>query len=614
MKQSTLFISFAATAILSVLIGFFTFSPEEAGLYFGKLGYWNILLCFACFSTIILRTFRDRLSNWLCDKKHWPILALAVIATVFLYTREGGGFKITFDEHSISNVARTMHFDRVATLNASSIPDFDETSSIDKRPLLFHFLLATSHDIFGYRIENAFYLNAFLLAVLFLLLHTILAKIYDARAGYISIILICCWPIFEQNASGGGLEITNLVGILTCLLLALLYGEKPTCNARFSSLIIAITLFSHARYESPFFIIPVAATILYYWVKNRRIQITWTSVIAPLFFITYAWQFSFSNANDSLKQLKYDSDGVFSLSYINQNLGHALNFLLSSGPFSLNSLPLAIAGVISFTVITAICITRNKKLAETIKRLHVVQFFALAIIAETILILGFTYGQFDDPIVTRLGMPFILMITCCTALLLSFAIAKKPKSSFAIYALIGACFIYIQPTYSNHRYTTNNATLRCIEWVYDHHKNLPLGNHLYISYVGQDMQLRGVGNINYRRAVLAQGFVKMHKELKTWDDVFVVQSGGIRFTTTQEFEKFIIPSHDISPWYELETIDEISLSPFTFTRISRVQSILPSDDDNIDATKAKEAFLTEPIKVCYEIDPETYDAWLDSIP
>jgi len=248
-------ILFGLSSTSSILVGFFLFDSTGASDNFAKLAYWNILACFGGFVFLVLKAYHKDLTTWISERKNGIVVGIAILASVFLYTREGGGFNITFDEHTISNVAKSLHYDRLAIWRESAILGIDETSIVDKRPILFQFLLASVHDIFGYAIQNAFFLNGFLTVILLVLIQTCTSKLYNYQAGWYAMLLSCCAPILSQNASGGGLETLNLVGILTCFLLALKYAEKPHSTSRLSALLVAVALFSHARYESPFLVV-----------------------------------------------------------------------------------------------------------------------------------------------------------------------------------------------------------------------------------------------------------------------------------------------------------------------------------------------------------------------
>ena len=224
-------------------------------------------------------------------------------------------------------------------------------------------------------------------------------------------------------------------------------------------------------------------------------RVSWTAIVVPLIFIPIAWQQCYTAYHETFNQYKYETDGLFSLSYIPTNLGHAINFLFTSNQFVSNSPLIAAIGVASLVVLTALSLTRFKTWSGKCKGLHTAQIFGAAIILEFILILEFTYGQLDDPIVTRLGLPFLALILICAALSLSMLQAKLPKLKPAIYLWIAICFVYALPLYSNHLYTKNNKILDSMEWIMAHHERLPTGNYLYISRFPQEMSLHRIGSI-----------------------------------------------------------------------------------------------------------------------
>lgn len=604
---------FIAIAIVSVIVGFLIYEPLEAGKRFSSFAYWNIIVCFGWFCFQIARTYWKDLHHWSQSRTNRLTIAIVIIAAVFLYTREGGGFKITFDEHTISNAARSLHLDRDAVLRESALPGIDRSSNIDKRPILFQFLVATAHDITGYSVSNAFYINGFLTAIFLLLLYTCVSLLFDSRSGWISIALACSTPIICQNSSSAGLEMTNLVGILTCLLLAIRYTERPESLDRFSSLIIGVALFSHARYESPFLLVPVLLVVAINWMRLRKMQISWPAAVTPLFFIPIAWQHVYVNSRLDFKQLRTGSDEFFSLDYMSNNLGHAANFFFMPDRFAATAPLVSAIGIASLVALVALVATRGRDWAKEKKTLFVGYVFGFSLLAEFLLILGFSYGQLDNPIVTRLGMPFIALTILCSGIMLSLFIRIKPQFRFPIYSLIGLCFLLAIPKYSNHLYTSNNMILKRIDWIVDRHEKLPMGNYLYIGYLSQEFELRGVGNMRIKRAISNLGSLAMHQTLDTFDEIFVVQTLGLNFNEGVR-ETFLLPGNDLGPWFELETIDEVSMLPMNMTRLSRVVGIHASIEGLENEEELREKLLTTKAELINNISQESYDIWFDSLP
>lgn len=611
--KSLKWLIFGILAAFSLFIGFFYFDPSEAGQKFSVFGYWNILALFILFCGVIAKTYLSSTRIWFAHRPNWVVVAIVVAATIFLYSREGGGFKITFDEYTISNVSKSLHYDRLAVFRESSIPKIDDTSSVDKRPLLFPFLVASAHDLFGYSLSNPFYLNGLLTAVFLLLLYICAKKLYDSRAGWLATALVCSTPIISQNSSGGGLEIANLVGIFSCLLLALKYSEKPESISRFSSLIVAVALFSHARYESPFLVVPVIIVILINWIRTRSMQISWAAAIVPVFFIPIAWQHVYVNSRPDFKQLANESDAFFSFDYVAYNFGHAINFLFIPDKFVASAPIVAAVGAAGLITIIVLNVTRGKGWAKTRPSLFAAQVFGLSILGEFLLILGFSYGQIDNPMVTRLGLPFYILMDVCAALSLAILATVLPKSRPAVYCTVAICFFLAIQKFSNHLYTSNNMILKRVDWVMDWHNRLPKGNYLYVSHLSQVFELHDIGNINIKRAISNLGSLEMHMDLKTFDEIYVVQFFGQTYSDNTSKE-YPLSGNDLGPWFELETVDEVSMLPMNFTRLSRVKSIRSSIDSEKGEDEIRGELLSSKNELINEISQDSYRVWRKTIP
>ena len=92
-KKSFIWSLFAVSSALSIFVGFFLFEPAEAGEMFGQTGYWFILATAILFACLVAKNYGSNICSWFLDKKQWPVIAFAFVATIFLYTREGGDSK-----------------------------------------------------------------------------------------------------------------------------------------------------------------------------------------------------------------------------------------------------------------------------------------------------------------------------------------------------------------------------------------------------------------------------------------------------------------------------------------------------------------------------------------
>jgi len=75
-----------------------------------------------------------------------------------------------------------------------------------------------------------------------------------------------------------------------------------------------------------------------------------------------------------------------------------------------------------------------------------------------------------------------------------------------------------------------------------------------------------------------------------------------------------LPGHDPGPWFELETITEVSTTPLHITRLSKVTKIIPDLDDETMDKEIREKLLQSELSYMNPIDPEAYSIWLNSLP
>src|SRR5690606_27299935 len=135
---------------------------------------------------------------------------------------------------------------------------------LDKRPLLFPFLVATLHDLTGYRPENSFIFNAILTPVLFGLLYLVARGVSGVGGGVSAVLLFATIPLVTQTIAGGGFEALNLVMILVVTHLGMRYAAEPS-SSRLCAFCLSGVLLAQVRYESVLFVVPVAMAIGYVW-------------------------------------------------------------------------------------------------------------------------------------------------------------------------------------------------------------------------------------------------------------------------------------------------------------------------------------------------------------
>lgn len=215
-----------------------------------------------------------------------PGLVAAALATAVVFTAVPPAMRWQFDETALVGTSRCMHLERRAMLATQSLPaDAGEPRAIewnlDKRPPLFAFLVSVAHDLTGYRVANAFAVNAL---VLFLLLALVAARA-RATLGIAAALaappLLLGVPLLVGCATSAGFDLlaTLLLAVVVTAAIDFVHERTP---ARASWLLASSVLFAQARYESVF-VLPVLAAIVCFaarqWPRDRFGR--WLLALAP---------------------------------------------------------------------------------------------------------------------------------------------------------------------------------------------------------------------------------------------------------------------------------------------------------------------------------------------
>ena len=601
MANSTLrLVALGIISLASIFIGFIWLSPREAEDVFRAVGYWNIVALLVAF---ISYTWKDLVGFVRASYQNKGLIAVTLIClalTSYLYTREGGGFKIVFDEQNLTNVSLSLHKYNDPIIRESTLMDEAYYQSIDKRPLLFPVLLSLVHDVFGYYPKNPFYLNfCFTFAFLFLL-SLLVRRIHSNTAGFYVLVLAASFPLIEQNSSGGGFELLNLSAILLCTIFSMKFWKNPD-DASLSKLILCVGLASHVRYESSIIILPVAALYLAACIRARRLWLPLPVILIPLAYITLPLQyFAIRDQATYWQSGGLSGSGTFSMDYLAPNLRHAWNFLFSPNPGFAGSPIIAVIGLLGLMTIGAFSITRAKRFYRGHSDRVVAVAFAGCMLVHTFIILVFYFGQLDNSLVSRLGFPLFLLLIVCASLLLGHLHRFNKAGRYAALGLVLASGIYANNIYSKTYYTDKNGIHAQIDRALDFAKTLPKdGRYLFITPHTQIFELEGFNNLSTKRVNVQANLdriesLQTHFELMTYDAIYVFEFGRLRIMEDGSIEKKIFSGTSPSPAVKTEQVWEGTTALHNFTRISKVVSI--------DSTKHRQLGMDE-------IDPNEFKSF-----
>lgn len=583
-------------ALLAVLLGFVTFPPVLALNLVKHTGYWFMLAATALFGWHFARSLRGGAAPRWREWRRWGWAAVVIIGgTLFLQTRESHGYKVVMDDVVLEGTAMQMHFHREVGVPVRAydyVGNYEVLNSfLDKRPVFYPFLLATVHDLTGYRPSNAFVLNALLTPVLLLLLYLVGRRLAGELAGLATVLLICTVPLVAQNAVGAGFELLNLVMIVLTLWLGMRYAEAPS-DDRLCAFALSGILLAEVRYESVLFIFPVGLVIVWTWWRQRRLSLPWTFLGCPLLLVLYAWQHNVFKVLDSSWQMmsKPEAKTPFALHYFYDNVGHALNFFFCWDGSQSNSLLVSALGVAGVAFLILLLYKRHREIFSAEPGNAVFNLFALTLLAHLGLMLCYFWGQFDDPVIRRLSLPEQLL----AVLAFIYVLPQLWPRPAAWKALLGVTLVFLLgvsvPVMAQHRYTQENFAARTCNWVAAYIQAHPGREMLAI-----DANSQLVWIVNRQSSIpVAQLVAKyegycFHFRRHSFDDYLVVQRLGVDPKTGAVFPSI---DEDLGDGFTLQTIAIKKFSPTYRIRLSRVTAI---DEPKIKAWAKKRPKKFEPL-------------------
>src|SRR5664280_42764 len=607
----------ALVTALSVVLGFVTFSPAQAVNVVQHGGYWLVLVAFVWFAGHLVRSLRD---DWprLRDLGSWWPVGLFVLGTaVFLHVQERHEFKIVADEIVLGSTAMEMHFEREA---AVVVRGYDYASNfvpfnvyLDKRPVFFPFLLALVHDFTGYRVSNVFVLNGLLSLALTALFYLVGRRLGGPRAGAAAVLLLITVPLVAQNATGGGFDLLNMVMIVLTLWLGLRYAERPESH-RLCGFALSGVLLAQVRYESALFILPVGATIFYVWWRNRRVDLPWALLFAPLLLVLLPLQYNVFKLSQASWQLN-DVAGAtapFGLKYFYDNVGHALNFFFTFDGTQPGSWFVAVLGIFGVGFFVLTFYKDHREIFAGDPATATFSIFMLGLLIHTGLMLCYFWGKWDDPIIRRLSLPaHVLMIFAFI-----YVVPRLTGHRLRWPVVIGASLAYLMgatvPASALHRFTQENFAAGTVNWVGGFIRGLGSKSVLAIdNNSGLEWLLYRKSSTNPAALSQRPEAFLYHYQRHTFEEVVAVQRVAVDLASNV---RYVSVDEDLGPGIQLELIEEKAFSPAYIVRISRVVGV---DEGKLLAWAKERRKLFESKKTIAV--PATADAsqlveWLRQLP
>lgn len=604
------------SALLAILLGFVVI-PADAGLrlvIYG--GYWVILTMVGIFFWALWRSLRPVAVKLPSDAPGRWVWGAVMGSALLLLVHEGYGFKVLMDEAMLLGTSMTMHLEKKALvpMRAHDIVGYFQLldGQLDKRPLLFPFLVSFLHDTTGYRPENPWVLNTLLTFIFMGLVYLLGHRLSGRRSGGLAaVLLLAGLPLLAQNATGAGFELLNLTMLAATLWLGMRWLERRDADS-LTAFCFSGVLLTQVRYESVVFLLPVGLLVLWGWWLERRVVLSWPVVVAPLLLVLYPLQHRVFTVRDSSWELASQPGytEVFSADYIPANVGHALNFLFDTTGDVSNSLVLSALGLLALPFLVLWVIQTLRRAPAEPAATVATAVFTVGFGVWLLLMLCYFWGRFDDPVIRRLSLPLHLLLALAVVVVIGQFDRAGRSWRFILVFLVLALAARSIPAMARHAYTMAYNPGLEVDWRREFIAARPERDYLVID---QDSVIWITHRVPATPVLQARNraeIIEFNLRNRSFSAIYVFQRFDVDPATGYAV---VEPGDDLGSEFTLESVVEKRFAPLRISRISRVLAVQPAGGGPSD--RPEPATLTKLTAAEREkIRREYFDTFIKNLP
>jgi hypothetical protein len=566
-------VGLGVTAVAAVWLGFIGMEVRAAEQFIMRGGYYVMTLSFGLWLLALRRLWLDR-----AVATPWPRRELAVAGAVIALcctvalSQETFRSKVLFDEFVLQSTAFNMHFFRevgVMVRGYDLLGTFVSLDNfLDKRPYFYPYLISLVHGLAGYRPANAIAVNVLLLPLSLGLSYWLGRVLAGWRGGLLAVALLGSLPLLAQNATGSGMDLTNLVMLLACIALAGAWLERPD-ETRLTAFVLGAVLLTQCRYESALYIVAALAVVAAGWWRARRLVVSWPAVLAPLLLVPVAWHQRVLSASPVLWEMKENQTSRFGLEYLGPNLRGMVQHFFTLSDQQASSPLLSVLGATALLWVAVCLVWRAVRRRPAPGPWHLPWLlFGLVICANTVLVQFYFWGSFADPMASRFSLPLCVLAAFAAVLFVQWLDRRRPVTPWLLGLAAVVFLAFSIPRQARHHYS--HLGIDEIEWERRFVAARPPADRLVITNKSSlPWLLDRTPAILVPRARALQDRLRHHLARGTFGEILVMQT--LRPTSVRGDHQ-IVPEEELPPGFKLEFVAEKRFGT-KLARISRLTAI-----------------------------------------
>lgn len=559
-KRALYLFSLAALSAFLFLLIYSLTSKEIMTKLFLHTSYYLILLMMIVWTiqaVLFLKTANFSLKLLL--KKHWAGILIALILTSLIFVSVQVGFKTLSDETNLLSVSMAMLTDKISanyTMGKYYYGNFNPINrEIEKRPLVFPFLVSVLHTFTGFRYQNPFIFN-FIIMFLFLSgVYIAARKFLDIPSSVAAMFFILSYPVFSVFGTSGNFDFFNSVFFAVILATVYCYLMNPSSSA-FAFIFASLLVFSNIRYESIFFLLFIPLLLCKAITKQHLKDNLWLFFITPLVNLPYIW-------GRILKAEAYqnpeDVPVLSAVSFV-KNIKIYFGNLVDLNYYLPYAGILSIISILIFTYLVAALWLKRKQLQKQQKYFLLV--LLVSVLASTCIYFAHFFGDCTHPSSARFFITLSIVLAFGPIALKIY----KPQFISGAGLLITAVifFLFYHPIAVEGRFINslkgNRTAYHCIDFL----SKIGDKNILVIAERPGQFTALGYGAINFSYANKNSEQILREATRHLFPKVVVFQE--VEYGSNNPTKNTTLPTS-----YKLNTLYDIQITATEFLRISEIE-------------------------------------------
>jgi len=279
-----------STIICASILASFLPSKKHISILFEYTGYYFISASFFLWVFYFFKLYYSKLKTVFLI--HYSGLCLSVVLVSLVFWIAPPKFKVLSDETNLVGISMAMYQSKKASLPLNGFnpgfqkPEYD--SKIDKRPILFSFLVSLVHSMLGYSVFNGFVVNFICGILVLFLMYLFIYDFFPRIYALISLLIVASLPNFVIWVTSSGFETLNLFFIvLTLFLFNKVITTKSIQHAEL--FFLTLVLVSQCRYESIIFSVGIFFLLPILLDKKTIAEFSIITYLIPVLFIPTIW-------------------------------------------------------------------------------------------------------------------------------------------------------------------------------------------------------------------------------------------------------------------------------------------------------------------------------------